>query len=190
MLVGDKPIPLWFVSSNQINAQLPASLASSQQVVEVRLNSQRIARTSVTVLPNAPGLFVAVDQAGKVLSRTNPVRRGDVITIYGTGQGAVTEVVADGAASPSSPLARSRENPGVYVNGRLAQVLFSGLTPGLPGLWQINVVVPNDAAVTLDSTLVIIDERYTPKLKAEYPCWCGTRSCRATLLASKRRRSA
>ncbi len=33
---------------------------------------------------------------------------------------------------------------------------------------------------------LIIDERYTPKLKAEYPCWCGTSSCRGTLLAPKR----
>ena len=34
---------------------------------------------------------------------------------------------------------------------------------------------------------LIIDERYTPKLKAEYPCWCGARKCRGTLLAPKRR---
>ncbi len=35
---------------------------------------------------------------------------------------------------------------------------------------------------------LIIEERYTPKLKAEYPCWCGARNCRGTLLAPKRRR--
>lgn len=35
---------------------------------------------------------------------------------------------------------------------------------------------------------LIIDERYTPKLKAEYPCWCGAKNCRGTLLAPKRRR--
>jgi uncharacterized protein len=35
---------------------------------------------------------------------------------------------------------------------------------------------------------LIIDERYTPKLKAEYPCWCGSKSCRGTLLAPKRGR--
>ncbi|MFZ4288808.1 SET domain-containing protein [Variovorax sp. HJSM1_2] len=33
---------------------------------------------------------------------------------------------------------------------------------------------------------LIIDERYTPKLKAEYPCWCGSANCRGTLLAPKR----
>ena len=35
---------------------------------------------------------------------------------------------------------------------------------------------------------LIIDERYTPKLKAEYPCWCGADTCRGTLLAPKRKR--
>lgn len=35
---------------------------------------------------------------------------------------------------------------------------------------------------------LIIDERYTAKLKAEYPCWCGSDNCRGTLLAPKRGR--
>ena len=34
---------------------------------------------------------------------------------------------------------------------------------------------------------LIIDEPYTKKLKAEYPCWCGAKLCRGTLLAPKRR---
>jgi uncharacterized protein len=34
---------------------------------------------------------------------------------------------------------------------------------------------------------LIIDEPYTRKLKAEYPCWCGAKLCRGTLLAPKRR---
>ena len=35
---------------------------------------------------------------------------------------------------------------------------------------------------------LIIDERYTAKLKAEYACWCGADECRGTMLAPKRRR--
>lgn len=34
---------------------------------------------------------------------------------------------------------------------------------------------------------LVLDERYTPQLKAQYPCWCGAASCRGTLLAPKRR---
>lgn len=32
---------------------------------------------------------------------------------------------------------------------------------------------------------LVIDAKYTPKLLAEYPCWCGAKDCRGTLLAPK-----
>ena len=32
---------------------------------------------------------------------------------------------------------------------------------------------------------LIIDEPYTPELLAEFPCWCGAKECRGTLLAPK-----
>jgi uncharacterized protein len=35
---------------------------------------------------------------------------------------------------------------------------------------------------------LIIDERYTPKLKREYECRCGAPKCRRTMLAPKRAR--
>jgi uncharacterized protein len=34
---------------------------------------------------------------------------------------------------------------------------------------------------------LIIDARYTPKLLADYPCWCGAAGCRGTLLAPKKK---
>ena len=34
---------------------------------------------------------------------------------------------------------------------------------------------------------LVIDERYTPKLKKEYECRCGAPNCRHTMLAPKRR---
>jgi uncharacterized protein len=33
---------------------------------------------------------------------------------------------------------------------------------------------------------LVIDEKYTPKLKAEYACWCGAPKCRGTMLARKK----
>ena len=33
---------------------------------------------------------------------------------------------------------------------------------------------------------LVLDERHTAKVKAEYPCWCGAENCRGTLLAPKR----
>ena len=34
---------------------------------------------------------------------------------------------------------------------------------------------------------LVIDERYTPKLKKEFACYCGSANCRGTMLAPKRR---
>ena len=31
---------------------------------------------------------------------------------------------------------------------------------------------------------LVIDEPLTPELKADYPCWCGSKHCRGTLLSS------
>jgi SET domain-containing protein len=36
---------------------------------------------------------------------------------------------------------------------------------------------------------LVIDLRYTPKLKKEFECRCGTAGCRGTMLAPKRRRA-
>lgn len=35
---------------------------------------------------------------------------------------------------------------------------------------------------------LVVDERYTAKLKQEYACRCGSANCRGTMLAPKRRR--
>ena len=37
---------------------------------------------------------------------------------------------------------------------------------------------------------LVIDARYTPRLLADYPCWCGADRCRGTLLAPKPRKKA
>ena len=34
---------------------------------------------------------------------------------------------------------------------------------------------------------LMVDQRLTKKLKAEYPCWCGATNCRGTLLAPRHR---
>jgi hypothetical protein len=47
--------------------------------------------------------------------------------------------------------------------------------------------IPAGAELFYDYGLTI-DEPYTKKLKAAYPCWCGSANCRGTLLAPKERK--
>jgi uncharacterized protein (TIGR03437 family) len=66
-----------------------------------------------------------------------------VIQLYASGQGATDPSVDDGTARGSLPPAQSKLLPRVYFAGGLAEVLYSGLQPDFPGLWQINVRVPD-----------------------------------------------
>ena len=47
--------------------------------------------------------------------------------------------------------------------------------------------IPAGEEINYDYGLMI-DARYTKALKAEYPCWCGAKKCRGTLLAPKRKK--
>jgi uncharacterized protein (TIGR03437 family) len=55
--------------------------------------------------------------------------------------GAVTPTIADGTASTGNPQHQT-PLPTVYVADQQATVSFSGLTPGFPGLYQLNVIIP------------------------------------------------
>ena len=70
--------------------------------------------------------------------------------------------------------------------------VIDALYGGNSSRWINHSCAPNCEADAAGEELnydygLIIDDRYTAKLKAEYPCWCGTPPCRGTLLAPKRR---
>ena len=52
---------------------------------------------------------------------------------------------ASGEPSPGPPLASTMATPTVSIGGMPAQVIFSGMTPGVVGLYQVNVIVPPNA---------------------------------------------
>ena len=72
----------------------------------------------------------------------NPATAQDVITIYCTGLGPTSPAVATGAAAPSVAYITT---PGISatIGNQPATLLYAGLTPGFPGLYQINALVPN-----------------------------------------------
>jgi uncharacterized protein (TIGR03437 family) len=109
------------------------------------------------VLPNAPGLYAAANQDGRLNSATAPAHPGEVLHIYGTGVGAVTPAVDDGAAAPVQPLSPGVVPPNVFLGPRQLVVGFSGLAPGTAGGWQIDVVLPRDSPTGPDLPLVVVN---------------------------------
>jgi uncharacterized protein (TIGR03437 family) len=76
------------------------------------------------------------------VTSTNPAVDGEVVLIYATGLGAVSNTPVDGTPAPDAPLAVTKNPPTVAIDGQVASVLWSGLAPGFVGLYQVNVRVP------------------------------------------------
>ena len=81
----------------------------------------------------------------------HPAHRGDIVTIYALGLGPVSPGVNTGDAAPASePLARTTNTVQVvYGAGSAGSVsaapTYAGLAPFYAGLYQINVLIPQNA---------------------------------------------
>jgi uncharacterized protein (TIGR03437 family) len=145
--------PLYFVSNGQINAQAPFDLPiGSAASIQVRRGAAVSAVRTANVAAVSPGIFI-IDQAsnGAVLhnsdfslvSSSSPARPGEYLAIFCTGLGALKTPVKSGDAAPSvPPLAETINLPTVSIAGLPAYVSYSGLVPGIVGLYQVNVLVP------------------------------------------------
>jgi hypothetical protein len=100
---------------------------------------------SVEVRDLAPGILErGVVQAGRPcpVGTSNGVRPGTYLEIYGTGLGGGPSGLATGVAPV---VARELGSwPRVFLGSRELRVLYSGLVPGLVGLYQTNTRVPED----------------------------------------------
>jgi uncharacterized protein (TIGR03437 family) len=143
VLVNGEAAQVTASSSSQAVFLVPGDAAAGPAHVEVQQNGSTVASGTFTVTAAGPGLFVNAPvsaQPGDILnqdfspnSSTAPAAKGSVLVIYGTGYGPLNGA---GQAAVS-----------VWVAGVPAEVLYSGPVAGAPGLWQINVQVPNDGAV-------------------------------------------
>ena len=153
MFAGGVPAPILSISniglpgapgSQQVNLQVPFESAGS--FVEMRyqgLSSYAIPDTG------APGIFTLADGSGAIqhasgyslVTPQDPVRKGEVIIVYATGLGPVWPPVATGStASGPAPIptgACGIGRTGIYSNA--GEVLYAGLAPGFPGLYQVNI---------------------------------------------------
>jgi uncharacterized protein (TIGR03437 family) len=156
VLVNGVAAPLLYVSPTQINFQVPSRLETPVQVLaEVKVGGGTVGRGQITSLAGGPGLFVAVNLNNQPIAAGTPLRRGEAFVIYATGHGELSAALDDGQPAPANPLITTKDKPRVTIGGVEAEVLFSGLTPGLAGLWQINAVVPAAAPTGANVPLVV-----------------------------------
>jgi uncharacterized protein (TIGR03437 family) len=158
--------PLFFVGPGQINFQIPWELLGQASATLTVTNAAGTsAAVTITLSGVAPGIFT-LDSSGKgqgaiQLANTStfaagansvagasaqPVSRGNYVTIYCSGLGAVSNQPATGAAAPGNPLASATASVTATIGGQSAPVTFAGLAPAFVGLYQVNAQVPQGVA--------------------------------------------
>jgi len=136
--------PLYYISPQQVNVQIPYETGAGTAVLAINNNGQ-IATFAFPVAVTAPGLYPgAFDNStgNEVTSAT----AAEVLVLYMTGEGDVTPTLATGATpAPSSNPAtypKPRQTVTVSVGGVPASVLFQAIPNGLAGATQIDFTVP------------------------------------------------
>lgn len=154
--------PLDFVSAGQINAQVPYEVPGGTVNVTVRRNGVTSAVQTVVVNQFAPGVFAANGHAIAIIATdpkdprygtlaaptgsipgltTSPAHVNDVLIVYATGLGPVDPPVQSGRDSLDA-LRVTVTKPTVLVGSVPSTLYFSGLTPQFPGVYQVNIGVP------------------------------------------------
>jgi uncharacterized protein (TIGR03437 family) len=161
------PAPAVYTSATQAAVIVPYEVAGKQSVSMV-IQYQQAASNAVTipVTDTAPGLFSANSSGSGELaafnsnatlnSRSNPAARGEIVTIFATGEGLTNPVPADGQIAGSTP-PKPQMPVSVSVGGLPAEVLYQGGVPGVTaGVMQINLRVPMGAQPGLLPVRVVV----------------------------------
>ena len=157
------PAPLYFVSADQINAQVPWNLGLGPVDVVVTTTAGASAAVSIQIVPAAPGIFavsangrgqaVATDNSDGALAApqaslanlpAHPIPIGGYLVVWCTGLGAVDAPVANGADT-GGRIVDTLLQPAVLIGGIPATFVYSVLSPQFAGEYQVAVQVPPGA---------------------------------------------
>jgi uncharacterized protein (TIGR03437 family) len=110
--VADRILPLFFVSPQQINVQMPDDLTTGNQILTVNPPGGQPLRVGFNVVRNAPGLFpvatndqpmaMAVHEDGSAVTADAPAKPGELLMVYGTGFGPAQQTRPEGFPIPRS----------------------------------------------------------------------------------------
>lgn len=162
VIVGGMPAGLYAVTTTQVNFQvpieLPAGRYTEQAPVEFRIQGEPAGTASLFLRDASPAILVlnpadalrpaaALNPDGSLNSEANPAAPGQVLTLYLTGQGT--------NLSPANP-PETVKRPAVFFRTWPGETLFSGPIAHLPGLWQINVRIPENAELQPGPTPILV----------------------------------
>lgn len=149
--------PLYYVSPDQLNIQIPYQTAVNAQAMLTVNNNGLVTSFPFQVGSAAPGIFA--NQNGAIVPDSGATR-GQTGFLFLTGGGAVAPEIATGAAPATGTLTtelpKPAQNVTVSVGGIPAAVEFVGIPWGLVGVVQVNFQVPAGVAAGLQPVVVSV----------------------------------
>jgi uncharacterized protein (TIGR03437 family) len=160
---GDRLLPLIYASPAQINAQLPDDVDSGDQLMTISPPGQSDVRAPFKVVRNAPGLFpvrivdqmfaMAVHEDGSPITPDSPAKRGELITVYGTGFGPADHPRPLGFPTPSSPEYRIVDAASVQIGDVVIDAEKAFVVPGRQGVDAVQFRLGDSAPSATNATL-------------------------------------
>ena len=151
---GGFPAPLYYTSAGQVSAIVPYEISGSAVQVSVGYQGKTSSFT-VPVASASPAIFTAnstgIGQAaavnvvdGSLNTAASPVKIGQYIALFATGEGQTSPPGVDGKLAPLTlPLPAPILAVQATIGGIAANVAYAGAAPGaVAGLMQVNVQIP------------------------------------------------
>jgi uncharacterized protein (TIGR03437 family) len=157
--VNGNPAYVYFISPAQVNVLTPLDSTTGPVAVEVNNGGAASAAFTANLQAVSPG-FLRFNDGIHIAARHadysllgpaslsvpgytfTPATPGEIILLYGDGFGLPVSTLTPGSAVQTGPLPTPW--PQVTIGGTTATVQYAGLSS--PGLYQVNVVVPANAA--------------------------------------------
>jgi uncharacterized protein (TIGR03437 family) len=164
MLIGSTLAPLFFVSPDQVNAQIPPELETDRQYATAILSGSKYTVGDPVVLAAvrpaliaADGVVLAQHADSSSVSSDSPAEAGELITLFAAGLGATDPAIAGGNVPPPGVTARVRQMPAVTIGGKDAPVQDAVLAPDIVGVYRIIIQVPS--GLDAGSQAVVIQQQ-------------------------------
>jgi uncharacterized protein (TIGR03437 family) len=154
VLFNGLPGAITALTPSQINVFAPSSLPPGTSVnVVVQVDATPSAPVSVPVVAAVPSLAAAdergsgqgavLNQDASLNSASNPAARGSIVSLFGTGEGAISPALPSGYLTISTPFSVPTLPVTVTIGGQQAEVIYAGEAPFEPaGVFQINARIP------------------------------------------------
>jgi uncharacterized protein (TIGR03437 family) len=163
--IGDRLLPLIFVSPEQINALLPSDLAPGTYKLSVRPPGLPEVATEVNVVRHAPGLLGTATDLGQValaqradgspVTLDRPAKAGEILTVLGTGFGPYDRPVVDGFAIPASPRYTLADPAELQLGDLTVPPEWAGAAAGFSGLTAVRFRVPEGVQGVRELTVTV-----------------------------------